>query len=225
MTMKAVRLGPVTENQYPVEYTCGWCCSFVSSTFGGEASRGDVRGPAGILRVCPNCGRPSYRDLDERWTPATLYGDAVGDLPDDVAPLYAEARLCVAVGADHAAVMVGRKILMHVAVEKGAAENQNFVSYVDYLVANNLVPPGTREWVDEIRQVGNDANHDIGRITVPEARAVVDFVGMLLKLVYEFPAKGSASVAARAARDAAVDVATAPTNAEPGTPAPPVLGS
>lgn len=185
----------------PVTYTCGWCGSLVGSASGADPfiPSGER---AGLLRLCPNCGYPSFQDVSGNWTPAVPYGETVANLPDDIAELYGEARDCVSIGANHAAVMVGRKVLMHVAVQNGAEEGKGFVEYVDYLEANNLVPPGTRAWVDEIRQVGNDANHEIFEISVEEAKGVVDFVTMLLKLLYEFPAKGAASVAARAAKDA-----------------------
>jgi hypothetical protein len=193
-----------------VKYTCGWCGSFVSSVVGSDAQgsvqvrgRGRVAGIVGYLRLCPNCNHPSFIDREGNATPPSAYAEPVAGLPKNLASLYNEARDCIGINASHAAVMVGRKILMHVAVEQGAGEGRRFVEYVDYLVENNLVPPGTRDWVDEIREVGNDANHEISPITQAEARAVVDFVAMLLKLVYEFPARGAASVAARAARDTA----------------------
>ncbi|MGI8801718.1 MAG: DUF4145 domain-containing protein [Solirubrobacteraceae bacterium] len=164
----------------------------------------EANGLAGILRACPSCGYPSYIDTTVGIvTPPVSYGTGVADLPSGVGDLYEEARDCVSVAANHAAVMVCRKILMHVAVLQGAAEGKSFVFYVDYLVENHLVPPRTKDWVDEIRQIGNDATHEIFDIDETAAKAAVDFVAMLLKLLYEFPAKGAASVAARAAKDAA----------------------
>lgn len=181
-----------------IKYRCGWCGSLVSSQVGGSFSPA-----AGYLRLCPDCGYPSYID-ESNVTPEVAYGDAVLHLPEQLEVLYEEARTCVSAGAHHAAVMVGRKILMHIAVEQGAPTGEGFVKYVDYLVTKNLVPPGTKDWVDEIRQIGNDANHEIFEIEEGEAKATVDFVEMLLRLLYEYPAKGAASVAARAAKDAGV---------------------
>jgi hypothetical protein len=86
-------------------------------------------------------------------------------------------------------------------LEKGAKEGTSFVSYVDYLANNGYVSPGSTEWVDEIREIGNDANHEIFDITPDEARSAVDFVSMLLQIVYEFPERGRESVAARKAKD------------------------
>jgi len=43
--------------------------------------------------------------------------------------------------------------------------------------------------VDHIRQKGNEANHEIKVMTAQDARDLVSFLEMLLKFVYEFPAK------------------------------------
>ncbi len=185
----------------PVRYTCGWCDSLVGATVGFDYVDGGGAALSAV-RLCPNCNYPTFLDPMGTVVPESPYGEQVEHLSSDLAGLYGEARNCVSVGATHAAVMVGRKIIMHVAVDKGAKENQGFGAYVDYLVKNNLVPPDTEGWVDEIRQLGNDANHEIFDIGTDEAKATVDFVAMLLRLLYEYPAKGAASVAARAAKDA-----------------------
>jgi hypothetical protein len=57
----------------------------------------------------------------------------VEKLPPEIEPLYNEACNCMTVGACTSAVLTCRKILMHIAVEKGAAEGQTFVAYVDHL--------------------------------------------------------------------------------------------
>jgi hypothetical protein len=59
------------------------------------------------------------------------------------------------------AVLTCRKLLMHIAVEKGAPTNQSFLQYVEYLEQNHYVPPGGKGWVDYIRTKGNEANHEI----------------------------------------------------------------
>lgn len=188
-------------NHGAIKYHCGWCDSIVASSWGGDfvAPNGQ---PISWLRLCPNCKHPTFIDDNEGVFPGSPFGDTINHLPPELDQLYTEARTCVSSGANHAAVMVGRKILMHVAVTQGAPTGERFVAYVDYLVANNLVPPNTKDWVDEIRQVGNDANHEIFDINPNEAKATIEFVAMLLRLLYEYPAKGAQSVAMRAKKDA-----------------------
>lgn len=81
-----------------------------------------------------------------------------------------------------------RKLLMHIAVGKGADEGRNFVEYVEYLSSKGYVPPDAKNWVDHIRTKGNEANHQIVIMSEEAARDLMAFAEMLLKLVYEFPA-------------------------------------
>lgn len=89
---------------------------------------------------------------------------------------------------------------MHVGVEKGAPEGGTFVSYVNYLADHGYVPPDAREWIDEIREHGNDASHEIDLITAEEAENMVEFTAMLLRVVYEYPERGRRARAARQER-------------------------
>jgi hypothetical protein len=93
-----------------------------------------------------------------------------------------------------------RRSAAHVAVEKGAPEGGSFLSYVNYLADNGYVPPDAREWIDEIRENGNDANHEIDLITDEEAEIMVDFTSMLLRVTYEYPERGREARAARQGR-------------------------
>ena len=78
---------------------------------------------------------------------------------------------------------------MHIAVSKWAKENLRFVEYIDYLENNNYITQWVKEWVDEIRTIGNEANHEIKIMSKEEAENLISFSEMLLKLIYEFPAK------------------------------------
>lgn len=138
--------------------------------------------------ICPQCGCPTlYIPSVGHWPPA-LPARQVSELPKDVGALYDEARECVACGAFTAAVLVCRKLLMNVAVSEGADPNNGFVQFVDFLVANSYVPPKAKQWVDYIRRRGNEANHEIQLMSRADAEALLTFMEMLLRLVYEFPA-------------------------------------
>jgi len=82
---------------------------------------------------------------------------------------------------------------MHIGVAKGAAANGSFASYVTYLEANHWTPPGSKDWVDQIRSKGNEATHEIVMSTSDEAQTLVSFSEMLLRFIYEFPAKAGAN--------------------------------
>lgn len=61
--------------------------------------------------------------------------------------------------------------------------------YVEYLATKGYVPPHGHGWVDHIRKKGNEANHDIVLMTEADARDLLGFAEMLLKFIYEVPAR------------------------------------
>lgn len=92
----------------------------------------------------------------------------------------------MSVSAHTATALLCRKLLMYVAVEKGAEEGKSFQYYVTYLADNHYVPPDGRAWVDHIRVRGNDATHQITIIAREDAEQLVIFTAMLLRQIYEF---------------------------------------
>lgn len=188
----------------PRSFRCGYCGREVTSERGWSASGYEVGlGDVTFLwaAICPRCELPSLVDRGGNIRPAPPYGDPVEHLPDDVHALYEEARRAVT-EAPNSAAYACRKILMHLAVDMGAEAGETFASYVRFLDEQRLTPPGSTAWVDEIRELGNDANHEIALITQEEAETIVDFTTMLLRLVYEYPERGRRSVEARRAKEA-----------------------
>ena len=84
------------------------------------------------------------------------------------------------------AVMLCRKLLMHIAVDKGADTEKRFLDYVNWLDEENYIPPNGKDWVDFIRKKGNDINHKIQIMKKADAEKLIVFVGMLMKFAYEF---------------------------------------
>lgn len=76
---------------------------------------------------------------------------------------------------------------MNIAVAEGAEANKSFVHYVEYLSEKNFIPPNGKGWVDYIRKRGNEANHEIALMSETDASALVGFVEMLLRFIYEMP--------------------------------------
>lgn len=78
---------------------------------------------------------------------------------------------------------------MHVAVQKGAKAGESFASYVEYLRDKHYIPPDGEAWVDHIRKKGNEANHEIVLKSRDEAEELIQFTEILLKTIYEMPAR------------------------------------
>ena len=166
-------------------FTCGFCGDRVASAAGWSALRQGTTVQL-YIRICPSCDGPSLFTAHNQF-PGESPGDPVANLPDELEKLYGEARASAAAGAPTAAVLACRKMLMNIAVKETAKEGLSFVSYVEFLDANGFIPPKGKVWVDYIRKKGNEANHEIQLMTDQDAKALIAFVEMLLKFIYEFP--------------------------------------
>jgi len=82
-----------------------------------------------------------------------------------------------------------RKILMHIAVDKGAKEGQTFVFYLDHLAEKGYITPPMKAWTTQIRANGNQSTHELDAPDAARATNTLTFTAMLLVLVYEMEFK------------------------------------
>lgn len=173
-------------------FICGYCGKELASNHGffGVASTGETA--AGIY-ICHRCKKPTYIHFAGEQAPAPMLGEGVEHLSGPVASLYLEARVCVSRGANTAAAMCCRKLLLAVAdalAEDDNLELESFKQAVDWLEEEGHVPVKGKKWVDQIRKVGNDANHEIDRIvSSAEAERLLTFTEGLLRVTFELPHK------------------------------------
>jgi len=164
-------------------FLCGYCGLNVGPDEGYLSTSSALR-----IFICPHCCQPTFFNGD-RQVPGVRFGSEVEHLPEDVGAVYEEARNCMSISAFAAAAMLCRKILMNVAVSKGAKEGESFAYYVDFLAEKNFIPPDGKDWVGHVREKGNDANHQIRLTSEADAKNLLTFVEMLLRFVFDFPAR------------------------------------
>jgi hypothetical protein len=138
--------------------------------------------------ICPNCGGPNFFSPEPAQYPSPALGETVKDVPADLEELYEEARRCTGQNCYTASVLLCRKMLMNIAVHRGANEGESFVEYVNFLSTKGYVPPDGKDWVDHIRKKGNEATHEIAVMNREDAEELLSFLEMLLRFNYEFPA-------------------------------------
>ena len=176
-------------------YTCGHCGKLLACERGYEGLQAFPGGPGQptFLYICHACKQPTYFGFDDIGRPVQVpgspFGQEVKQLPAEVKDLYAEARNCMRGNACTAAVLCCRKLLMHVGVQQDAEEDRSFAYYVDYLDQEHLTPRGSKDWVSYIKDKGNEANHEINMVSRKDAEQVIEFVEMMLRLIYEFPGR------------------------------------
>lgn len=174
-------------------YVCGHCGSDITSNIGYhmyESSSGSSRDiEKGYIYICHQCNKPTYFD-DIEQVPGAVFGkkfDKKIFTDELIFELYNEARRCMEINAFTSVGMCCRKILMHIAVECGAKENQNFTYYVDYLNDGGYITVNCKKWVDIIRSKGNEANHKIIILDEKDAKQLIIFVQNIITMIYEMP--------------------------------------
>ncbi|WP_181818682.1 DUF4145 domain-containing protein [Rhodococcus sp. AG1013] len=139
---------------------------------------------------CVNCKR-GYVANGHRVSPFAEPLSVPNGLPDDVRLVWREARRCLGVGANAAAVMMCRKLLFHVAVSHGLPERNSkdrapsFYEALEHLQAEGIITQPMRKWVDRIKDVGNQQNHEIVTIAKEDALDIARFTEKLLELAFE----------------------------------------
>jgi len=172
-------------------YVCGYCGTKTGSKEGWNNFSPTARVVAEIA-ICQHCNRPTYFESGVQ-VPSSGLGKPVDFLPDSVAALYEEARRSTTVGAYTGTLLLCRTLLMYVAVEKGATPGRDFPDYMNFLASKGHVPHGSKEWVERIIKKGGEAAHEVSPKDERDAEEILTFVEMLLRNVYEMPARAAKS--------------------------------
>ncbi|MBA4420564.1 MAG: hypothetical protein C0391_05405 [Anaerolinea sp.] len=169
----------------PHRFNCGYCGYKVSSDKGFEHEQN-----SDYVYICPDCDRPTFiSENPALQVPGVIPGREILYLPIDLEKTYVEARKSASIGAYTASVLISRKMLMNISVNKGDAPGKSFVDYIQFLSDKNYVPPGGDKWVDHIRRKGNEATHEIAIMDQKDAEDLITFLELLLIFIYEFPGK------------------------------------
>jgi hypothetical protein len=168
-------------------FKCAFCANTVASNLGYRASSNVIKKSARIY-ICPHCNNPTFFNDYNSQYPGPIIGETVANITnEEVKKLYEEARRAASCSAFTAAILCCRKLLMNIAVSKGAEEGLKFIEYVDFLANKGYIPPDGKGWVDQIRIKGNEATHEIKIMSKEDTVQLIRFCEMLLRFVYEFP--------------------------------------
>ena len=163
-------------------YTCGHCNTKV---YGAVVCGYYKQLPPIKWLFCPNCGDGSVLAKNGNIYPGVLFGPNIEGLPDDISTAYREARECISFNAFTSCELICRKILMHVAVEKGAKEGDTFINYITYLENLGYITLPMKDWVTLTRKHGNKATHLLETPDKNRAESTLFFTAELLRLIYE----------------------------------------
>jgi hypothetical protein len=116
----------------------------------------------------------------------------IPNIPDNnIKKMYKEIRDSYSIGAYTCSVTCCRTLLAHIAVEAGAESNKSFQYYVNYIERNCLAAFTNKDWLDDIRNSGNDCVHDLVIADKNLARDMIHLINIVLNNMYNIPTKKS----------------------------------
>ena len=133
--------------------------------------------------LCPECGRGSVEN-DNVMLPPQQSFPAINGLSVDISALYDEARASFDARAYTGCEILCRKILMAVAIDKGAEEDKKFAQYVDHLSSEGCITPPLIHMAATIKDSGNRAAHEIDASDRERSRRSMVFTRRILDTVY-----------------------------------------
>lgn len=168
-TASGYRSGTWRGNLETVPDATSWTCFFCGEYVAGREQEWRMVSQHGQhmawVRVCNACNVPTFFGIDGRPVPEGPYGRTLKKAPESNRRVYDEARRCCSVGAYSAAVLLCRKLIVHIAhdlqPEELKGKRQNFAQYIDWLNKEGYIPPNGKGWVTRLKDRGNEENHEI----------------------------------------------------------------
>ncbi|MBI5356669.1 DUF4145 domain-containing protein [Candidatus Collierbacteria bacterium] len=168
----------------PQSYVCGFCGDKVGSDKGYFHKNFSAR-----IYICTNCGRPTFFYSQMQY-PGPMLGKTILNLPIGIERIYYEIRESMKNDCYTAAILLGRKLIMHIAVDVAQAkEGESFKDYIKHLASSNYIPPNAGRLLEYLKNIGNEKNHEIKIGEQEEATGILKFIEALLYFIYEIGEK------------------------------------
>jgi hypothetical protein len=109
--------------------------------------------------------------------------------PDDVGRYWLQAKRSIEASNYDAAALMARSAVQ-LTLRYQNATGSNLYKEIEDLGAKGILPPIMVEWAHEVRELGNSNAHPspgADGTSAADAHAVVEYLTMLLKMVYDLP--------------------------------------
>lgn len=112
------------------------------------------------------------------------------DIPNDISESYNEGVTCLAASCPRAATVMFRRTLEAITLDKGFKE-RTLNSSLEKMFNEGALPLSFKEWVSELRLVGNVGAHfdPLTKVEIKDAKDMQDFIEELINHVYIIPAQ------------------------------------
>lgn len=190
------RAGTWRGNLEPVENSTSWTCFFCGENMSGWPQGWRLvtqnQQHLGWVRICNACNLPTFFGADGEPASEGPYGRTLERVPNDARRVYDEARRCCSIEAYSAAVLLCRKLIVHIAhdlqPEDLKGKRQSFQEYIDWLNMSGYIPPKGKGLVNWLKERGNAENHEIVMASREDAEKIIDLSYALLLWNYELQA-------------------------------------
>lgn len=112
------------------------------------------------------------------------------DIPSHISSAYSEGITCLAASCPSAATVMFRRTLEAITVDKGFEEGSLYKRLIK-VFEEGAMPLTFKEWVKEIRLIGNSGAHfdPINIVKVEDAKDMQNFIEELIKHIYIIPSQ------------------------------------
>lgn len=198
---------------------CAYCEVAVPAVAVGafRTRAGDLIETEHLMLKCKECASPFLARRDAYWVgedvgweydPLTVLYPAERSLdwsiPKSIAKSFEEAGACAGAGAFTACAIMCRRTLEAICAHHEILQG-NLKDKLQKLRDDGVIEKRLFEWADSLRDVGNEAAHDMAEeVPKEDARDLLDFTRALVEYIFTFTENFKKFTARRAARKAAV---------------------
>ena len=98
-----------------------------------------------------------------------------------------EAKLCFSVSAFKATVVLSRRALKSICIDKGASKKKKLYEQIQDLANNDVITNDLKEWATEVRYIGNEGAHPDEEINSEDAEAILKLTEQIANVIYIMP--------------------------------------
>lgn len=104
-----------------------------------------------------------------------------------------EANLCFSIRAYRAAVVMARRALQSICLDKGAKDDEKLEKQIDWLLSEAIITKDLKNWAHEVRMVGDNAAHpkkpeEDQSVSKDDAEDILKLLEQFCQVLYVAPA-------------------------------------
>jgi hypothetical protein len=108
-------------------------------------------------------------------------------IPEIIRQDIIEAKLCFNVSAFNATVVMARRSIESICIDKGADKNDRLHQQINKMRNQGIITEELKSWATEVRFVGNDGAHPGDLVQKDDAEAILKLAEQFAEVIYVLP--------------------------------------